>query len=299
MNIEIPPGYGIRPLSKDIWGGTDFTDPRSCEVALMDKLLIWEPPRPHHHYIVGVDVSDGLGMDRSVIDVMRAPTISEPAEQVAQFVTEKIEPVALAYVIDPIGRFYRDDDENEALLAIETNNHGLGTQAELQGHLGYSNFYVWQKFDIRNPARRFSSSFGWSTNRRTRPMMIDFFRNALENVDQLTGTGDVILNSPFTISELRDFQAPAGMPAFMAEAAPGAHDDCLFAAMIALYVCHIERFTEDEPINEKRRRLNEQKLRKDFVEEITGMRRSAQNTAVPADGSIYDDWEEQDVEKEW
>lgn len=249
----------------------------------MGKLMIWEAPKAGQHYILGVDVSGGLGQDRSVIDVLRAPTIAEPAEQVAQFITDEVAPVQLAYIIDPIGRFYKDDDGQEALCAIETNNHGLSTQSELQGHLGYSNFYVWQRFDIRNPSQRFSRAIGWETNRRTRPMIIDFFKNAVEQVDPLTGVGDVIINSPFTLSEMRNFQVPEGYPTWMAEAASGLTDDTIFAAMISLFISHMERFSETEPLNEQRRRMNEEKMRKQFLEENSGSRRSFQNTAVSAD----------------
>ena len=137
MNVEIPPGYGLKILGQHEWEGLDFTDPLSYVPALMDNLLVWEAPKAGNKYILGVDVSDGIGQDRSVIDVHRVATLHEPAEQVAQFITDSRDPSELALVVDPIGRFYKDDDGQEALAAIECNNHGLTTQSELQGHLGY------------------------------------------------------------------------------------------------------------------------------------------------------------------
>lgn len=301
MQIEIPPGYRISTVPPEEWKLLDTTDPRRFQETLMNSWMIWEERLRGQSYIIGVDVADGLGHghDRSVIDVLRRPTPEAPAEQVAQFITDEMDPVALANVIDPIGRYYKDDDGNEALVAIETNNHGILTQSELQGHLGYTNFYVWQRLDLRNPAQRYSRSIGWVTNKRTRPMMIGYIRTALEEVDPLTGTGDVIVNSPFTISELRDFQAPEGFPSWMAEAAPGAHDDCVMALCIGLTVAYIELYGEEEPLSEKRRRLHEQKVRKQLVEEMTGNPYTAQNTAVPAEGSIYENWEESDLDQEW
>ena len=152
--------------------------------------------------------------------------------------------------------------------------------------------------DRRDVRRRFSTAFGWYTTRRTRPMLIDFFRKAIENVDVLTGQPDLVLNSPFTISELRDFQTIGQV--WEASAAPGAHDDCIFAAAIAYLAGHIDRYTETEPLNERRRRLNEERLRKEFEEENTGMRRSYQSMAVSVDQmngeeeKVYGGWEQVD-----
>lgn len=283
MNIEIPPGYGLRPLGRESWQKADLSDPTSFTDQLLDKLMVWEAPkgREGHRYIIGVDVSGGLGLDRSVVDVYRAPTITQPIEQVAQFVSDSVSPTKLAYIIDPIGRFYSDEEGQEALLAIECNNHGLGTQSELQGHLGYSNFYIWQYFDRRDPRRRHSNAFGWYTTRRTRPWLIEKFVDSINEVDPLTGLSDCVINSPFTISELRDFQSSGTLAE--AEAAPGAHDDAIMAAAIAIFVSSAERYSETEPLNEQRRRLHEEKLRKQFVEGQTGVKRDYQNTLCSAD----------------
>ncbi len=43
-------------------------------------LQIWELPRPGSKYYIGVDVSDGIGADRSVISVVRAATDLRPFE---------------------------------------------------------------------------------------------------------------------------------------------------------------------------------------------------------------------------
>jgi len=47
------------------------------------QLQIWEPPRKHHRYILGVDVADGIGQDRSVCDVFRMGTIEEGMKRLA------------------------------------------------------------------------------------------------------------------------------------------------------------------------------------------------------------------------
>ncbi len=128
--LLLPKGYGFRRMP--------LVELRE-RTNLFDTLLIWEGPRRHgpRRYVIAVDVSDGLGQDRSVIEVARMGTIEEPAEQVAQYVSDQIAPMALAYVIQAIGQYYVDEDGVEALVAIECNNHGLSTQDTLQLHLGY------------------------------------------------------------------------------------------------------------------------------------------------------------------
>ena len=295
--LELPPGIGLKALPKSLWKSED---------SLMGKVLIWEPRRREHRYIMGVDVADGVGKDRSVIEVTRIGTVSEPTEEVAQFVSDEVDPIDFAGIIDAVGRFYRDGDDLEALVAIETNNHGLATQAHLNQHLGYSNLFVWQRWDARDPRRRFSRVFGWETNARTRPIILTEFVKAVTTFDENTNLADYIVNSPFTIDEFKDFQVPPGGALWQAEAAQGSHDDCLFAAAIA---CHVEKtilYGETEPLSEKRRRLAEEAARKQAIAARVNARVDFQNSDWTADEvSSGEDqpppWENfsAEEEKEW
>ncbi|HEY6415608.1 MAG TPA: hypothetical protein VIX41_05210, partial [Acidimicrobiales bacterium] len=242
----VPPGYGFRRLSP-----AELTATPNLR---RNVLAIWEYPRPRgpRRYILAVDVSDGLGLDYSIVDVIRQPTIEEPAEQVAQYCTNTLDPKALASVCDAIGRYYADGDGIEALAAIETNNHGLATQDTLQLHLGYSHFYVWEYADAASPERRYSTRIGWLTSPRTRPLLLASFYGAVTAVDPLSDLPDFILNSPITRGELRHFitQTTIGE----AEAARGQHDDAVMAAAIGYYVAWRLAGGEVEPIAERRRR---------------------------------------------
>ena len=242
----VPPGYGFRRLDK----GQLAALPNLRQGVL----AIWEYPRLRgpRRYIMGVDVSDGLGLDYSVIDVIRQPTIEEPAEQVAQYVTNVLDPKALAFVCDAVGRYYQDADGIEALAAIETNNHGLATQDTLQLHLGYSHFYVWEYADAASPARRYSTRIGWVTSPRTRPLLLASFHGAVTAFDPITHQPDYVLNSPITRGELRHFITASTIGE--AEAARGQHDDCVMAAAIGYYVAWRMAGGEVEPVAERRRR---------------------------------------------
>ena len=244
--MPVPPGYGFRRLA-----APDLSRLPNLRHSV---LSIWEHPRRRgtRRYVMAVDVSDGLGQDYSVIDVIRQPTIEEPAEQVAQYVTNQLDPKQLAFVCDAIGRYYADADQVEALAAIETNAHGLATQDTLQLHLGYAHFYLWEYADAASPERRYSTRIGWLTSPRTRPLLLASFHGAITTFDPIAHLPDFILNSPLTRGELRHFVTDSTIGE--AAAARGQHDDCVMAAAIGFYVAWRLSGGEIEPVAERRRR---------------------------------------------
>ena len=252
-------------------------------------LQVWEPPKPGNKYYIGVDVSDGIGADRSVISVVRAATERAPFEEVAQYISNDILPIDLAYVVDTVGRFYPDGDGQEAKVAVETNNHGLATHSELDRHLGYTNFYIWQWEDSRPGAKRLTNKAGWYTSKRTRPLLITRLFQALTSFDEVTGLPDLIVSSPHTFDEMRDFQTEDTL--VNAEAAPGATDDCLFALGIAYFTAQQDYFEQGrETIAEQRRRLSWQSSRDKVLRERRGMARDYINTDATVEDLTNDDF---------
>lgn len=253
-HFAIPPGFGFHRLT------VPELKERSGAKALFNCLQIWQLPRKGHRYILGVDVSDGLGLDRSVVDVFRMGTIEESEEQVAQFITDTVAPRALAGVIDAIGHLYKGPDGREAMAAIECNNHGLSCQDTLQLHLGYRHFYLWEVLDQADPNKRWTTRIGWVTTNRTRPILLDQFYTGITTIDPITGYSDCRINSQFTLDEMRDFKTDGAL--WEAEAAKGAHDDCIIAGGIAHYVCWRLQGGETEPLADRRRRRKEEELRR-------------------------------------
>lgn len=249
----VPPGYGFQRVpAARIRERNEAALP--VHARFDGWLTIWEYPRPRgpRRYVMSVDVSDGLGQDYSVIDIIRLPTIEEPAEQVAQWLSNRVDAKGLAFVCDAIGRYYADGEAVEALAAIETNNHGLATQDLLQLHLGYSNFYVWEYADAAQAEKRFSTRIGWVTSTRTRPLLLSAFHAAITTADPVTRLPDFILNSPVTRQELRHLVTEGTLGE--AEAARGQHDDAVMAAAIGYYVSYRLAGGEQEPVAERRRR---------------------------------------------
>lgn len=274
--IRVPPGFGMRVLSKEDRLAAQQEDDYA---GLYDRLQVYEPPRKSFLYVVSVDVSNGVGLDNSVIDVTRVGTIREPDEQVAQFVTNQIEPDELAYIIDPIGRLYRGRDEMPALVAIECNALGLGTQAELQKHIGYPNFYIWQTLDHIDPGKAYTQRIGWFTNQRSRPLILGKYYHAVKTVDPHTGLPDYRINSPLTHRELQSFTSPS-KALWMASAEPGANDDCIMAGAIGVYVAQTMQEAFRETAHEARRRLSEESARITEKQRVSGLGISAQTTDV-------------------
>lgn len=287
--IRVPPGFGMRVLSREEKAAALLED---AYAGLYDKLLIWEPPRKGFLYVVSVDVSNGRGLDNSVIDVTRVGTIREPDEQVAQFVTCEVEHDELAYFIDPIGRLYQGRDGMPALLAIECNAMGIGTQAELQKHLGYPNFFIWQTLDHVDPGKAYTHRIGWYTTPRSRPIILGRYYKAVKTVDPHTGLPDYRINSPLTQQELQTFVSPT-RAIWMAEAAPGAHDDCIMAGAIGVYVAQTLQETFRETVHEARRRLSEESARISEKEKLSGLGISPQTTDISANqlNGIEDDYD--------
>jgi len=243
----IPPGYGFLPLAlRDLAADGAHSDG-------MGLCAIYEPPLRGHKYVVSADIADGLGQDRTSIDVIRQGTIARTEEQVAHYISDRIKPREAAFIIDALGHLFVDDAGREACVAIETNNHGMSTQDTLRLHLGYRHFYVMEHVGAAAHANRFSAREGWYTTQRTRPIILDHFYEALTTVDPITGEPDLLINSSHTLGELHDFQTDGALAD--AAAAAGAHDDCIMSIAIGHYVSWRLAGGEREPLADRRRRL--------------------------------------------
>ena len=273
--FTIPQGYGFRRLPlEELRLRADF----------LSTLQIYEHPRTRgpRRYIIGVDVSDGIGQDRSVIAVHRQGTVEEPEEQVALYVTDQVSPQALAFLVDAIGRLYVDEDRYEALVAIECNNHGLSTQDTLQLHMAYQHLFRWEYLDALDPKSRYSTKAGWVTTTRTRPMLLDKLYHSLTTIDPVTHLTDLVVHSTLLIDELRDFATETTLAE--AAASRGAHDDVVMATAIAHYVSWRLQGGEQEPLSERRSRLHQEKAARAAAGPLAGQqKRDWRNTGCTAE----------------
>jgi len=177
-------------------------------------LKIWKHPEPAKTYVIGADVAEGTGGDFSVATIMDEDT----TETVARWRGDA-EPSEFGEILEQLGRFY-----NGALIACEINNHGLTTVQRLRD-LNYDNLYRREK-GIDERYETFTSSLGWKTDRKTKPLMI----NALAEAILTHKLKD------YDITFIRECMSYVVDDRGRTNAQKGEHDDTIISTAIALQV---------------------------------------------------------------
>ena len=165
----------------------------------------------------------------------------ENYEEVATW-AGKIDPDLLAWVCTAIGRWYKG-----ALLCVENNNHGLVCLKFLQTIHHYDNLYIEKALDERG--QRQKRKLGFSTNMKTRPLILDHLR-------QIIREKILVIHSKETIDELQTFVVHAnGKEAAQA----GSHDDRVMSLALACYMIYMYPYHETTrsyfPVAANRREL--------------------------------------------
>lgn len=156
-------------------------------------------------YIIGVDpAGGGSDGDFACAQVIERASGMQCAELQGHF-----SPAELAARVALIARDY-----NQALVAVERNNHGHAVLAQLTLHEGYNNVYYQ------------GNQAGWLTSVASRPRMLENFAATLTNAPFL-------FSSTRLLEECRTFvRHPDGS----ASAANGTHDDLVISMAVALAV---------------------------------------------------------------
>ena len=174
-------------------------------------LRIYKQPEVDGIYMAGADVAEGVtGGDYSVYTIFNRKT----GEEVA-FFRGYVPPDVFGRYINIWGRMY-----NNALTAVESNNHGLTTITKLKELLYPQIYFRPSNFDTMGAPM--SERLGWRTTKVTRPLLIDDLAQAIRE-------GFLTIHSKETISEMITFvynDAGNMVPQ------PGFHDDCIFATGI-------------------------------------------------------------------
>ncbi len=165
---------------------SDGVVPWAFQQADDGPVAIYEKSIKGHEYVIGVDASYGkVNGDFSSASVLDKLT----SEQVAT-VHGRMDEDQLGILVYALGRYY-----NDALLVIEVNGPGIGTLNRVQS-LDYWTLYRQVIFD--GVGKKPKSSWGWNTNTKSRRSMIAALKRGVR-------TGDIIINCPGTIAEMRDW----------------------------------------------------------------------------------------------
>src|SRR3990167_312680 len=150
-------------------------------IETIEEILIFKKRDVKKNYVLGADVSQGIGADYSTCTVICV----EDAEEVC-FYRGHLSPFLFAKKLKLICDIFTTQSRLP-LLAVELNNHGHAVLLELRENIKYSNLYYRDnKYD--EP--------GWLTTSITRPIMLD---QAIEAISSET----VILHSKETLKEMR------------------------------------------------------------------------------------------------
>lgn len=212
---------------------------RSYAEDPMDRLYVWEPPQPNIKYVLGVDTSDGVGQDRSIVQVLRLKNPFDPNdfdEQVAEFASPYVNSRDLWPIVLAIATWYSTPQNGKLeqnRVVIECNGNGETVQHEIR-KLGWWNFHPWEHYDNKRHAQ--SNKIGWFTNVRTRSMAVDTLVSSIRD-------GWLKIRSPWFVQEMQAFERDEGRQAL--RAAYGSHDDRLMSCAFALCSSYIHEITTD------------------------------------------------------
>jgi len=150
-------------------------------------LSIWQLPQARAVYAIGADVAEGLARG----DYSTAHVIDAKSGLVVAHWHGHVDPDKFGEdVLYALGFFY-----NEALIGVESNNHGLTTLTALNKSK-YTNLYRQRRLNQRHSEA--TEALGWRTTTLTKPLAIDELNANLRD-------GILDLRCEFTIAELKTF----------------------------------------------------------------------------------------------
>lgn len=120
--------------------------------------------------VIGVDIAEGKGMDRSSASMINLNTLTEDIV----LNTSKLDPAQIAAELWKLGHWC-----NKALIAVENNGPGLACILPLRNgqevnnikYSPYRNLYYKEILD--EASKKLTKKFGWHTDMKTKPIIID------------------------------------------------------------------------------------------------------------------------------
>lgn len=229
------------PISRFDWAVVGHTKARRVESG-RGNIRVYKEPDPEHSYAIGADVATGRGVDSSAAFVVDLATMELVCEFHARIDSDKY-----AEQLHFLGKWY-----GTALIAVETAG-GFGEAVVIPlrdgraGRPAYPKLY--RHVLSSRPDQPISKPFGFPTNAKTRPLIVNGLDKALRDRllpwlpnDLLHEMGDFVYHDHGT--------SPA--------AQSGCHDDRVMATAISL---EMYRLYGHHPELEKRRAARQRRTR--------------------------------------
>jgi hypothetical protein len=184
------------------------------------KYLLWEQPNEERIYAAGVDISEGIGKNASVIQIL---DITEPRniKQVAVYHNNKISPSEFTPKLREILQHWGDP-----YALIERNNCGGQVVDNLKREYNYDNLVNW---GITKASGRLSNQYGMLAHTNTKLAAV------LNQRYWVSIAKTVHINDIHTVLELKDFVRNKNN-AWGAK--HGSNDDRVMALIWALMILH-------------------------------------------------------------
>jgi hypothetical protein len=171
----------------------ELADIRDDEEGHMGNLFIYIPPEPGYDYAIGVDTSNGIGSDGTVVAVSRRGRTEQDRDiQVAEFRDNRVSHVEAYAWGAAIAAYYSRYMNSEwgwnkpyrnPYLAIE-QVLAVGDTCQLQMRkMGFSRFHKMIRYDSKPSRMRKQDSHkeGWYTFGYTRSLLTDTFVTWVQN----------------------------------------------------------------------------------------------------------------------
>lgn len=192
---------------------------------------IWREPNEGESYAIGADVAQGLSSG----DFSSAIVGNHEFDQVAMW-HGHIDPDLFGKELVKLAKYY-----NDAYLGVENNNHGLTTLTAIRNE-EYWNIYHAKTYD--KIGDKVTQTMGWSTNKKTKPLMIDKLAEFVRE-NYLGIYSDLVVGEMFTY--VIDDKGGTN-------AQNGCHDDTVIAFAILLQLLlegRHEHYVPEIPIDQR------------------------------------------------
>jgi hypothetical protein len=237
----------------------DATDDNLC----FNRLLVFKQPQEGEDYSIGIDTADGLGNqdeDRAVAEVVLNRAGNQRDEQVAEFVSNNVNPPQMVSIAACLAAWYgqwfehrpHTKDPRGVKFCIEQRMRA-GDDCQFQLKLmGFNYHHLFISYDDKDVSNQSASKMGWFSNVWSRPMLLNRFQDAVNG-------GWIKINSPMALKQLSTWVrkiSASGKSKLDHES--GHHDDNI----VGLAQAYFTRHSHDVLVNRQslKYQSNDQKL---------------------------------------
>jgi hypothetical protein len=224
------------------------------------KILMWEMPADDVEYGLGIDTAQGIGLDRSVVEVIRKATTMTVARQVAEFASQWVNASDLFPYAHALAKLYSRRFQGEVkqpYIVVETNNGGDACQLALR-KAGWGRMHQWIRYDKKVIDASKANFVGAVTTTWSRDLVVGHLVKALRD-------GLIDIDSPWFIREMQTLQKDETK--MRIAAAANSHDDRFMALGWIYLAMHILEFGELKSAFGKGRILRDDEVAEEKVME--------------------------------